>query len=42
LKRRATKLAAFLNTLEGYSCNHSEGAMYLFPQVSPKKKQRKN
>jgi len=33
LKRRALKLANFLNTLEGYSCNLSEGAMYLFPQV---------
>ena len=33
LKRRAISLATFLNTLEGVSCNHSEGAMYLFPQI---------
>jgi hypothetical protein len=33
LKRRAEKLAGFLNTLDGMTCNRSEGAMYLFPQV---------
>lgn len=33
LKRRALKLAQFLNTLEGVSCNNSDGAMYAFPQI---------
>lgn len=33
LKRRAIKLGAALNKLEGISVNPPEGAMYLFPQV---------
>jgi len=33
LKRRATKLTTFLNTLEGVTCNPAEGAMYAFPQI---------
>jgi len=38
LKRRALKLASFFNSLDGMSCNHSEGAMYLFPQIRLPKK----
>jgi len=33
LKRRATKLVAGLNALEGVSCNEAQGAMYAFPSV---------
>eukprot|EP00052_Salpingoeca_macrocollata_P016051 m.128665 g.128665 ORF g.128665 m.128665 type:complete len:512 (-) comp19903_c0_seq1:43-1578(-) len=33
LKRKAVMLAGALNSLEGMSCNESEGAMYLFPRV---------
>ncbi|KAJ3274200.1 Alanine--glyoxylate aminotransferase 2, mitochondrial [Terramyces sp. JEL0728] len=33
LRRRAQKLAAAFNSLEGVSCNDAQGAMYLFPQV---------
>eukprot|EP00746_Dinoflagellata_sp_MGD_P079705 gnl/MRDRNA2_/MRDRNA2_319002_c0_seq1.p1 gnl/MRDRNA2_/MRDRNA2_319002_c0~~gnl/MRDRNA2_/MRDRNA2_319002_c0_seq1.p1 ORF type:complete len:311 (-),score=60.91 gnl/MRDRNA2_/MRDRNA2_319002_c0_seq1:240-1085(-) len=33
LKRRATKLSAALNALEGFDCTPSEGAMYLFPNI---------
>merc|ERR1719456_2081090 len=33
LKRRANKLEAALNQLEGVTCNPAEGAMYLFPQI---------
>ncbi|KAJ3315356.1 hypothetical protein HDV04_003749 [Boothiomyces sp. JEL0838] len=33
LKRRAQKLAAAFNGLEGVTCNDAQGAMYLFPQV---------
>eukprot|EP00401_Gymnodinium_catenatum_P016675 CAMPEP_0117606498 /NCGR_PEP_ID=MMETSP0784-20121206/79743_1 /TAXON_ID=39447 /ORGANISM="" /LENGTH=513 /DNA_ID=CAMNT_0005409581 /DNA_START=76 /DNA_END=1618 /DNA_ORIENTATION=+ len=33
LKRRAQKVAAALNALQGITCNPSEGAMYLFPQI---------
>jgi len=33
LKRRAIKLSAFLNTLEGVTCNTAQGAMYAFPQI---------
>ncbi|ORZ29988.1 pyridoxal phosphate-dependent transferase [Catenaria anguillulae PL171] len=33
LKRRATKLAAAFNQLEGVSCQPAEGAMYLFPRI---------
>lgn len=33
LKRRANKLVAALNTLEGVTCNPAEGAMYAFPRV---------
>ena len=38
LKRRAAKLVAGLQSLDGISCNASGGAMYAFPQVelSPK------
>jgi len=34
LKRRATKLVKFFNTMEGVSCQNAEGAMYLFPQIT--------
>jgi len=33
LKRKAKKCAEVFNTLEGMSCNHAEGAMYLFPRI---------
>lgn len=33
LKRRALKLSAFFNTLEGVTCNPAHGAMYLFPRI---------
>lgn len=33
LRRRAEKLGKVLNSLEGMTCNPSEGAMYLFPQI---------
>ena len=38
LKRRAEKLVAALNQLEGVSCQPANGAMYAFPQItlSPK------
>lgn len=38
LKRRATKLANCFNGMEGVSCNESEGAMYVFPQIRLPKK----
>ncbi len=34
LKRRAIKLAAALNELEGVSCQPVEGALYAFPQIT--------
>ena len=34
LKRRATKLVAGLNALEGVTCNEAQGAMYAFPSVT--------
>ena len=34
LKRRATKLVAALNALEGVSCNEPQGSMYAFPKVT--------
>ncbi|KAF7728527.1 hypothetical protein EC973_005931 [Apophysomyces ossiformis] len=34
LKRRAAKLAACFNNLEGATCNEAEGAMYLFPRIT--------
>jgi alanine transaminase len=33
LKRRAVKVAATLNQLEGVTCNPVEGALYAFPQI---------
>eukprot|EP01012_Entosiphon_sulcatum_P063118 TRINITY_DN9010_c0_g1_i1.p1 TRINITY_DN9010_c0_g1~~TRINITY_DN9010_c0_g1_i1.p1 ORF type:complete len:493 (-),score=112.06 TRINITY_DN9010_c0_g1_i1:9-1487(-) len=33
LQRRAIKLVASLNQLEGVTCNPVEGAMYVFPQI---------
>jgi hypothetical protein len=33
LKDRALRLAKALNTLDGVTCNDSEGAMYAFPQI---------
>jgi alanine transaminase len=33
LKRRAVKIAAALNELEGVSCQPVEGALYAFPQI---------
>lgn len=38
LRRRAEKVAATLNSLEGVSCNPSEGAMYCFPTITIPKK----
>ncbi|CAN8072068.1 unnamed protein product [Agarophyton chilense] len=38
LKVKAQKLCSGLNTLEGVSCNDSEGAMYLFPKIRMPKK----
>jgi len=34
LKRRALKLVAALNTLEGVSCQAPEGALYVFPSIT--------
>jgi alanine transaminase len=34
LKRRATRLTEALQTLEGVTCNPSDGAMYAFPQIT--------
>lgn len=34
LKRRAQKLIAALNKLEGVQCNAAEGAMYAFPRIT--------
>lgn len=34
LKRRATKLAVFLNSLEGVHVNPPQGAMYAFPSIT--------
>eukprot|EP00735_Rhodelphis_limneticus_P007935 TRINITY_DN2064_c0_g1::TRINITY_DN2064_c0_g1_i1::g.21748::m.21748 TRINITY_DN2064_c0_g1::TRINITY_DN2064_c0_g1_i1::g.21748 ORF type:complete len:493 (-),score=128.30,sp/P52894/ALA2_HORVU/55.62/0.0,Aminotran_1_2/PF00155.16/2.2e-39,Beta_elim_lyase/PF01212.16/0.0068 TRINITY_DN2064_c0_g1_i1:212-1651(-) len=34
LKRRAVKLVAALNKLEGVTCNPAQGAMYVFPKVT--------
>ena len=34
LKRRATKLVAGLNALEGVTCNQPQGAMYAFPSIT--------
>ncbi|KNE61914.1 hypothetical protein AMAG_07183 [Allomyces macrogynus ATCC 38327] len=34
LKRRAEKVAAALNQLEGVQCNRADGAMYLFPKIT--------
>jgi aspartate/methionine/tyrosine aminotransferase len=33
LKRRAKKLVAAYNELEGITCNESDGALYAFPRV---------
>jgi alanine transaminase len=38
LKRRADKLVKTLNTLEGVSCNVTEGAMYAFAKITVPKK----
>ncbi|TPX59081.1 hypothetical protein PhCBS80983_g02688 [Powellomyces hirtus] len=34
LKRRAERLAAAFNKLEGVSCQPAQGSMYLFPQIT--------
>ncbi|OQS06931.1 alanine aminotransferase 2, partial [Thraustotheca clavata] len=34
LKRRAVKLVAAFNELEGVTCNDAEGAMYTFPKIT--------
>lgn len=34
LRRRSQKLEACFNQLEGVSCQHAEGSMYLFPQIT--------
>lgn len=34
LRRKAMTLSKGLNSLEGVSCNSSEGSMYLFPKIS--------
>ncbi|RKP36488.1 pyridoxal phosphate-dependent transferase [Dimargaris cristalligena] len=38
LKRRSVRLHTAFNSMEGFSCNPAEGAMYLFPSItlSPK------
>src|SRR5690606_35242265 len=33
LKRRALKMVAAFNAMEGVTCNNADGAMYLFPQI---------
>jgi len=33
MKRRAAKLSAALNELEGVTCNSADGAMYAFPRI---------
>jgi alanine transaminase len=33
LARRAEKLSKAFNSLENVTCNHAQGAMYLFPQI---------
>lgn len=38
LIKRAKKLEDMFNTLEGYTCNSADGAMYLFPQIRLSKK----
>lgn len=38
LKRRATKLVAALNKMEGVSCQAPEGALYVFPTITLPKK----
>ncbi|KAG0209373.1 hypothetical protein BGX28_010361 [Mortierella sp. GBA30] len=38
LIQRAKKLEDIFNTLEGYTCNSADGAMYLFPQIRLPKK----
>ncbi|KAF9113050.1 hypothetical protein BGX27_002306 [Mortierella sp. AM989] len=38
LIKRAKRLEATFNSLEGYSCNSADGAMYLFPQIRLSKK----
>ncbi|KAF9943294.1 hypothetical protein BGZ75_007234 [Mortierella antarctica] len=38
LIKRAKKLEDMFNTLEGYTCNSADGAMYLFPQIRLPKK----
>ncbi|KAG0338808.1 hypothetical protein BG004_007065 [Podila humilis] len=38
LIKRASILEKMFNTLEGYSCNPADGAMYLFPQIRLPKK----
>ena len=34
LRRRASKLVAGLNALEGVTCNEAQGAMYAFPSIT--------
>ena len=34
LRRRATKMTAALNTMEGVSCTSIDGAMYAFPTIT--------
>jgi len=38
LKRRAVKMTAALNALEGVSCNAIDGAMYAFPTIQLSRK----
>ncbi|KAG0320009.1 hypothetical protein BGZ99_004723 [Dissophora globulifera] len=38
LVSRAKKLEDTFNSMEGYSCNSADGAMYLFPQIQLSKK----
>lgn len=33
LHRRATKLVAALNLMEGVTCNEADGSLYVFPQI---------
>ena len=42
LAERAKLVADTLNSIEGFSCNIVQGAMYAFPQVSSSKNPKPN
>ena len=41
LAERAKLVADTFNSIEGFSCNTVQGAMYAFPQVSPILREKK-